>query len=114
MRVLIIGSGGREHALAWKLAQSGGAEVFATPGNPGISNVGTCVPASGSYLDIAESVAADLTVVGPEAPLVSGVVDSFRAAGRRIVGPEREAAQLEGSKIFAKRFFISSNIPTAR
>jgi phosphoribosylamine--glycine ligase len=114
MRVLIIGSGGREHALAWKLAQSEGAEIFATPGNPGMSAAGNCVPAAGSYLDVAESVGADLTVVGPEAPLVEGIVDTFRAKGYLIVGPAREPAQLEGSKIFAKRFFTKSNIPTAR
>jgi len=112
MKILIVGSGGREHALAWKLAQSPGAEVFACPGNPGIAGVGTCLP-GGSYLDVAESIDADLTVVGPEVPLVAGIVDEFRARGRRIVGPDRKAAQLEGSKILAKYFFEQSNIPTA-
>jgi phosphoribosylamine--glycine ligase len=113
MRILVLGGGGREHALCWKLAQSRGVEVFASPGNPGIAQIGTCVPAASSYLALAEEIAADLTVVGPEAPLVTGVVDEFRAAGRRIVGPDRAAAQLEGSKIFAKHFFQQIGIPTA-
>ena len=111
MRILIVGSGGREHALAWKLAQSPGVEVFAAPGNPGMARVGTCVP--GKPLEAAEAIGADLTVVGPEAPLVEGVVDAFRARGRRIVGPDAAAARLEGSKIFAKRFFAEYGIPTA-
>ena len=118
MKILVLGSGGREHGLAWKLAQSRGVEVFGAPGNPGIAQVGTCVPAEDgspeALLAAAEAVGADLTVVGPEAPLVSGVVDAFRARGRRIVGPNREAARLEGSKIFAKDFLVQSNIPTAR
>ena len=113
MRILILGSGGREHALAWKLAQSKGVEVFASPGNPGMAQVGTCVPSGASFLSVAERIGADLTVVGPEAPLVAGVVDEFRARGRRIVGPTREAAQLEGSKVFAKNFMVQSTIPTA-
>jgi phosphoribosylamine--glycine ligase len=115
MRILILGSGGREHALAWKLAQSPGVSVFAAPGNPGIAKVGTCLPvvAGASYLDMAEAIGADLTVVGPEAPLVEGVVDAFRARGRKIVGPDRNAAQLEGSKVFAKNFFVQSHISTA-
>ena len=115
MKILVLGSGGREHALAWKLAQSPGVSVFAAPGNPGIAKVGTCVPvmAGASYLDIAEAIGADLTVVGPEAPLVTGVVDAFRARGRKIVGPDRNAAQLEGSKVFAKNFFVQSHIATA-
>jgi phosphoribosylamine--glycine ligase len=113
MRILVLGSGGREHALAWKLAQSKGVEVFASPGNPGIARVATCLPAGASFLRLAEEIDAGLTVVGPEAPLVAGVVDEFRARGRKIVGPQAEAAQLEGSKVFAKNFFIQSNIPTA-
>jgi phosphoribosylamine--glycine ligase len=115
-KVLVIGSGGREHALAWKLAQTPGVAVFATPGNPGIARVGTCFPCgntSAEYLAAASSIDADLTVVGPEAPLVAGVVDCFRAAGRKIVGPNQAAAQLEGSKVFAKRFFVDHGIPTA-
>ena len=111
MRILVIGSGGREHALCWKLAQSEGVEVFANPGNPGMAAVGTCVP--GEALAAAESVKADLTVVGPEVPLVAGIVDQFRAKGLRIVGPAAAAAQLEGSKIFAKNFLKQNGIPTA-
>ncbi len=113
MRILILGSGGREHALAWKLAQSKGVEIFASPGNPGIARVGTCLPSTASFLSLAEEIDAALTVVGPEAPLVGGVVDEFRARGRKIVGPLAGAARLEGSKIFAKNFFVQSNIPTA-
>src|SRR5215831_5010495 len=102
MRILIIGSGGREHALAWKLAQSksaGGVEVFAAPGNPGIAEIGTCLPVSSGFVAAAEEIGADLTVVGPEAPLVAGVVDQFRARGLKIVGPDKAAARLEGSKV---------------
>jgi phosphoribosylamine--glycine ligase len=117
MRILVLGGGGREHALAWKLAQSLGHSIFAAPGNPGIAKIGTCVPVrDGSpegLLSLAEDIGADLTVVGPEAPLVAGVVDAFRAGGRKIVGPCRAAAQLEGSKVFAKDFFVKSKIPTA-
>jgi phosphoribosylamine--glycine ligase len=115
MKILVIGSGGREHALCWKLAHTSGVEVFAAPGNPGMAAVATCVPvvAGSSYVEIAEAVQADLTVVGPEAPLVAGVVDEFRARGLKIVGPDRQAAQLEGSKIFAKNFFVEHSIPTA-
>ncbi len=85
--------------------------MFGTPGNPGIARIGKCV--AGSPLEAAEAVGADLTVVGPEVPLVAGVVDEFRARGRKIVGPGRDAAQLEGSKIFAKNFFVQRKIPTA-
>ena len=111
MKILVIGSGGREHALCWKLAQSPGVEVFADPGNPGMAQVGTCVP--GEPLAVAEALGADLTVVGPEVPLVDGLVDRFLARGLRIVGPRAEAARLEGSKVFAKNFFVQTNIPTA-
>ena len=117
MKVLVIGSGGREHALVWKLAQSPQTELFAAPGNPGMAALATCLAVQGAdpaeLLAAAESIDADLTVVGPEAPLVAGVVDLFRGHGRRIVGPKQEAARLEGSKIFAKNFLLQSNIPTA-
>ena len=118
MRVFVIGSGGREHALVWKLAQSPGTEVFAKPGNPGMWDIATCLASQGGsdpdqYLSAAEVINADLTVVGPEVPLVAGVVDVFRAAGRLIVGPNRAAAQLEGSKVFSKNFLVERKIPTA-
>src|SRR5262245_39833433 len=100
MRILVIGSGGREHALGWKIAQSPGVELYAAPGNPGIAKVARCVS-----LAAAEELKPDLTVVGPEAPLVEGIVDRYRARGLKIVGPNQAAAQLEGSKIFAKNFF---------
>ena len=107
----MIGSGGREHALAWKLAQSTGVEVFAAPGNPGIAQVATCVP--GPPLEAAAAIGADLTVVGPEAPLVQGIVDEFQQRGLKVVGPTADAAQLEGSKIFAKNFMMKRDVPTA-
>lgn len=118
MKVLIIGAGGREHALAWCIARSPEVErVYAVPGNPGIARVADCLPAGdgspSAYLAVAESVDADLTVVGPEAPLVAGVADAFRARGRAIFGPTAAAARLEGSKIFAKNFLMQSGIPTA-
>ena len=118
MKILVIGSGGREHALAWKLSRSDAVEkVYGAPGNPGIARCGECIPAGDgspkAFLAAAESVNADLTVVGPEAPLVAGVVDLFRAAGRAVVGPTADSARLEGSKIFAKDFFRSHRIPTA-
>jgi phosphoribosylamine--glycine ligase len=111
MKILVIGSGGREHALCWKLAQSSGVEVFACPGNPGMAQVGTCVP--GDPLHAAEALGADLTVIGPEAPLVAGLTDRLRARSLPVVGPTAEAAQLEGSKIYAKEFFRRHAIPTA-
>ena len=113
MKILVIGTGGREHALAWKLAQSPGVSVWSIPGNPGTAAVGANLSGARTPLQAAEEIGADLTVVGPEVPLVSGVVDEFRARGRKIVGPTREAAQLEGSKIFAKNFLTQRKIPTA-
>lgn len=114
MNVLVIGSGGREHALAWRLAQSPTVKkVYAASGNPGIAQSATCL-AGTNYLQLAADHGIDLTVVGPEAPLIDGVVDQFRQAGRAIFGPVQAAAQLEGSKIFSKNFFARHNIPTAR
>ena len=118
MRVLVIGSGGREHALAWRLRRSESvARVIAAPGNPGIAQEAECVAIPDfrpdTFLRLAEEREVDLTVVGPEAPLVAGVVDAFQAAGRRIIGPTAQNAQLEGSKVFAKRFFAEHKIPTA-
>ena len=114
MKILVIGSGGREHALCWKLTQSPKTTaLYAAPGNPGIAQAATCL-ATADYLAVAESIDADLTVVGPEGPLAAGVVDQFRAKGRRIVGPTAAAACLESSKAFAKEFMMRAGIPTAR
>lgn len=119
MKVLVIGSGGREHAIAWKLSSSTLCDkVIASPGNPGMADLAECIPPASSdpqgFLRIAEEKGIGLTIVGPEAPLVAGVVDAFRAEGRRIVGPTARAAQLEGSKVFAKQFMQKAGIPTAR
>ncbi len=118
MKVLIVGGGGREHALAWRLVQSPNVSaILASPGNPGIVALGKCIPAPATlagYAELAEAEAADLTVVGPEAPLVAGIVDLFRARGLKVIGPTQAAARLEGSKIFAKQFFARAGIPTAR
>jgi phosphoribosylamine--glycine ligase len=118
MKVLVIGSGGREHALAWKLSREPHVEgVICAPGNPGIASVARCLPADISapaeLLAIAASQGVDLTVVGPELPLSHGVVDVFTAAGRAIVGPTRAAAALEWSKAFAKDFMARHRVPTA-
>src|SRR5271166_1829667 len=114
MKILVVGSGGREHALCWKLAQSPKMPaLFASPGNPGIAQVATCL-ATADYLAAAESIDADLTVVGPETPLAAGIVDQCRAKGRRIVGPTAAAARLESSKAFAKELMLRAGIPTAR
>lgn len=117
MKILIIGSGGREHAIAWRCAQEG-HQVFACPGNPGIATVAECIPSGAAtpshYLEVARAIGADLTIVGPEAPLVAGVADVFAAHGMRIFGPSSAAAELEGSKAFAKDFFSRHQIPTAR
>jgi phosphoribosylamine--glycine ligase len=119
MRVLVAGSGGREHALAWRLAQDRGVSaLFCAPGNVGIAAVASLVsvdPADpDALLTLIERESIDLTVVGPELPLDRGVVDRVRAAGRRIFGPPRAAAQLECSKVFAKGFMARHGIPTAR
>ncbi|GAA0374514.1 phosphoribosylamine--glycine ligase [Bowmanella denitrificans] len=120
MKVLIIGGGGREHALAWKAAQSEQvSQVFIAPGNagtelePNIQNVAIGAENIGGLLAFAQQEKIDLTIVGPEAPLVLGVVDKFQAAGLRIFGPSQAAAQLEGSKAFTKDFLARHNIPTA-
>ena len=115
MKILIVGGGGREHALAWRLAQSPSVtSVVASPGNPGISH---CIRAPATvedYAELAEAQGVDLTVVGPEAPLVAGIVDVFRRRGLKIIGPTQAAARIEGSKIFAKQLFERAGIPTAR
>ncbi|MDH4040225.1 MAG: phosphoribosylamine--glycine ligase, partial [Gammaproteobacteria bacterium] len=119
MNVLIIGSGGREHALAWKVAQSPRVEmVFVAPGNagtaaePGVENVTIDVMDFAGLADFCMGNAVGLTIVGPEAPLVGGVVDYFEAQGLRCFGPRKGAAQLEGSKAFTKDFLARHNIPT--
>ena len=119
MKVLVLGSGGREHALAWRLARDPEVSaVVCAPGNPGIARVSRCVPVDlespDDVLSLADRERADLTVVGPEAPLERGVADLFRASGRPIVGPSRAAAALECSKAYAKEFMRRHGIPTAR
>ena len=117
MKIMIVGAGGREHAIAWRLAQEPGMELIAAPGNPGIATIAHCVAAPkqvDGYAALARSEQVDLTVVGPEAALVSGIADEFARQGLRLVGPSRAAACLEGSKIFAKEFFGRAGIPTAR
>jgi phosphoribosylamine---glycine ligase len=118
MKILVIGNGAREHALAWKLSrESDVTGVICAPGNPGIASVARCLPvdvsAPGELLAIAKSQDIDLTVVGPELPLSRGVVDAFTAAGRAIVGPTKAAAALEWSKSFAKDFMARHRVPTA-
>ena len=119
MRVLIIGGGGREHALAWKLKRDDPTiELIAAPGNPGIAELAECLPIDALNLAELERLArdrgVDLTIVGPEAPLAAGIVDRFRAAGLRIFGPTRGAAEIETSKAFAKRLMLEEGVPTAR
>ena len=119
MKVLILGSGAREHAMAWKLSRERDvSSVLCAPGNPGIASVAQCVPADltkpQQLLSIAAAQDVDLTVVGPEMPLSLGVADLFAGAGRAIVGPSRAAAALESSKSFAKAFMERHRVPTAR
>jgi phosphoribosylamine--glycine ligase len=119
VKVLVVGAGGREHALAWRLSrESGVTALFCAPGNPGIAAVAELAPIDAgdpdALLAFAERASIDLTVIGPELPLDRGVVDRFRAAGRRVFGPPRAAAQLECSKVFAKGFMARHGIPTAR
>ena len=118
MKVLVIGGGGREHALVWKLAQSQRVKkVYCAPGNAGISGIAECIDIKAdnieALLDFVKYNWIDLTVVGPEIPLTAGVVDAFVKEGRRIFGPDRSGARLEGSKIFAKDFMLKYGIPTA-
>ena len=120
MKVLVIGGGGREHALAWKAAQSDGVDrVFVAPGNagtarePGVENIAIGAEDIDALLGFALEAAVDFTIVGPEAPLVAGVVDRFKSRGLAIFGPDAGAAQLEGSKAFTKDFLVRHHIPTA-
>jgi len=119
MKILVIGGGGREHALVWKLRKSAAVEkIWCAPGNGGIAAEADCVAADPADVNglvaLAERLQPDLTVVGPEVPLVNGVADAFRARNWPIVGPSRRAAQLEGSKIFSKEFLLRHKIPTAK
>ena len=119
MKVLIVGSGGREHALAWKLASSPALdELHAAPGNPGIAALGQCHPVRAEdgegLLSLCREIEIDLVVVGPEAPLVVGLVDTLRRGGVAVFGPTRAAARIEGSKAFAKDVLESAGVPTAQ
>src|SRR5690606_15180629 len=118
MKVLIVGRGGREHTLAWKVAQSPKVQsVYVAPGNPGMQDVSTIVNIDENDFDrliaFAKEENIDLTLVGPEVPLINGIVNRFQAEGLRIFGPSKEAALLEGSKSFAKEIMKKYNIPTA-
>ncbi|HJP84715.1 MAG TPA: phosphoribosylamine--glycine ligase [Gemmatimonadaceae bacterium] len=119
MKVLIVGGGGREHALAWKLCRDDASlDLIAAPGNPGISQLGRCVPIGVDKLkelaNLAEEEYVDLTIIGPEAPLEAGIVNLFQSRGLPVFGPTREAARIETSKRFAKDLMVRAGIPTAR
>ncbi|MFA7231614.1 MAG: phosphoribosylamine--glycine ligase [Victivallaceae bacterium] len=119
MKVLVVGSGGREHVLCWKLKQSPKVDkIFCAPGNAGIASVAECVDIPVSELDKLADFAVNngigFTVIGPEAPLCDGVVNVFKQRGLKVFGPDKTAAQLEGSKDFAKNFMLKYNIPTAK
>ena len=119
MKVLVIGSGGREHAIAYKLNQSSKVDkIYAIPGNPGIAKIGECIEGSVEdnkmIVDFAKENKIDLTVIGPEVPLCNGLADDLEAAGLMAVGPTKHAATLEGSKAFSKDFMVRHNIPTAK
>ncbi|HEX4933314.1 MAG TPA: phosphoribosylamine--glycine ligase, partial [Gemmatimonadaceae bacterium] len=119
MKILLLGSGGREHAIAWKLAQDDPSlELVAAPGNPGISTIGRCVPVSATdaaaVVALASAERPELVVIGPEAPLAAGVSDALREAGFKVFGPSKAAAALEASKRFAKEVMFAAGVPTAR
>jgi len=119
MKILVVGGGGREHALIWKLSESPKiSKIYCAPGNAGIESLAQCVPLElsdlSSLLDFAISKKIDLTIVGPEQPLTLGLVDLFQSKGLKIFGPNKEASQFEGSKVFAKDFMDRAGIPTAR
>ncbi len=116
MKILIVGGGGREHALTWKLAREKGVTVYCAPGNGGTADVATNVPISaediGALRDLAVKEKIDLTVVGPEAALVSGITDLFKKEGLTVFGPSKAAARIEGSKSFSKNLMKKYDIPT--
>ncbi len=119
MKVLVVGSGGREHALAWKISQSPLVEkIWCAPGNAGMASLAECVDIKAEDMealaDFASRQGVDLTVVGPEAPLVAGIADVFRERGLALFGPDRRAALMEGSKHFAKRLMLEAGVPTGR
>ena len=117
MKILVIGQGGREHALVWKLAQSPLVEkIYCAPGNPGIAQIAESIPMPDRFTELAEWAGSEniaLTVVGPEAPLAEGIVDTFRERGLKAFGPDKRAARLEASKDFAKQLMVKNDIPTA-
>ena len=119
MKVLVVGGGGREHALAWRLRQDDPATtLLAAPGNPGIAELATCLPIGATdvpaLLELARRESVDWTLVGPEAALEAGIADAFRADGRAIFGPTRAGAMLETSKAFSKMLMTQAGVPTAR
>src|ERR1700758_547961 len=119
MKILVVGGGGREHALVWKLRQSPRVQkIWCVPGNGGIADQAECIAGDPgdvpALVNLAERLRPDLTVVGPELPLVNGISDALRARNLAVVGPSQIAAQLEGSKIFAKTFLLRHSIPTAK
>lgn len=119
MKILVVGGGGREHAICWKLSKEANVDkIYCAPGNAGISNVAQCIDIQDSdienLLNFAKENQIDLTIVGPEIPLVAGIVDKFEKEGLKIFGPNKKCAQLEGSKAFSKDFMIRHNLPTAK
>ena len=118
MKILVIGSGGREHALIWKIAQSSRVDrVYAVPGNGGIAEIAECVNIGTENVqalkDFVKKERIDITVVGPEAPLVEGLVDEFEREGLAVFGPQKKAALIEGSKVFSKELMVRYGAPTA-
>lgn len=119
MKILVVGGGGREHAICWKLSKEKNVEkIYCAPGNAGIANVAECVNIGDTNIEellkFAKENEIGLTIVGPEVPLVMGIVDEFEKEGLRVFGPNKKCAQLEGSKAFSKEFMIKHNIPTAK
>ena len=119
MKILVVGGGGREHAICWKLSNEKNVEkIYCAPGNPGIAEVAECVNIGDSDIDklakFAKENEIDMTVVGPEVPLVMGITDVFESQGLKVFGPNKKCARLEGSKAFSKDFMTRHNLPTAK